>query len=189
MAQKEIVLQQVRTGKQRDLPNALEKGQLGFTTDEGRMFVGLPSSSEPASLVAQRDDPNSGKENVEIITEFSPWKVVNGLVNKPFMITVPANSTVTTRLQGTSRLFLEYVAYSDNGSNKLESGAVQMVSINGTVLLSQQNNTNSEDGIVVMDFQDPSYDIPSSRMSITIKNNSSTDEFKVEFIVRGWNEV
>ena len=39
MAQKEIALMQVRMGVQRDLPLALEKGQLGLSTDVGRMFI------------------------------------------------------------------------------------------------------------------------------------------------------
>ncbi len=51
MAQKQIALQQVRSGKKRDLPDALAKGQIGFSTDVGRVFIGLPSSSEPLLLL------------------------------------------------------------------------------------------------------------------------------------------
>lgn len=190
MAQKEIALMQVRMGKQRDLPLALEKGQIGFSTDVGRVFIGLPSTSEPASIVAGRtwdNAPNSGKENVEIITEFTPWEIINKLVNKPYKIIVPANGTATLNIQSTSRVFLEYIGYSNtNGSTLLESGAVQLVVNNDTVLLSQQNNTNKSDGIAVIEYQDPSFDLGTQRMAITI-SNSSTQAFTVEFILRGWD--
>ena len=55
---------------QRDL-QPLELGQLGMSTDEGRVFVGLPSTEVAASLVAGRTNknvPGSGGENVEILT-------------------------------------------------------------------------------------------------------------------------
>lgn len=191
MAQKEIALMQVRMGKQRDLPLALEKGQIGFSTDVGRMFVGLPSTSEPGSLVAGRNwtnAPNSGQENVEIITEFTPWSVVNSVVNKPASFVVSANSTSTVNVQSTTRVFLEYVAYSNtSGSTLLESGSVQLVVQGSTVLISQQNNTNASDGLVIIDFQDPSFDTVTQRMVITAKNNSTTDDFTIEFILRGWD--
>lgn len=190
MAQKEIALMQVRMGKQRDLPLALEKGQIGFSTDVGRVFIGLPSTSEPASIVAGRtwdNAPNSGKENVEVITEFTPWEIINKLVNKPYKIIVPANGTATLNIQSTPRVFLEYIGYSNtNGSTLLESGAVQLVVNNDTVLLSQQNNTNKSDGIAVIEYQDPSFDLGTQRMAITI-SNSSTQAFTVEFILRGWD--
>lgn len=192
MAQKEIALMQVRMGKQRDLPLALEKGQLGFSTDVGRMFIGLPSTSEPSSIVAGRtweNTPNSGKENIEIITEFSPWNVVNKLVNKPYKTTVPANSTSTFNVQSTSRAFMEYISYSNtNGSTLLESGSVQLVVNNGEVLISQQNNTNKSDGIPVIQYLNPSFDTGTQRMTITIENSSPQD-FTVEFILRGWDAL
>lgn len=191
MAQKEIALQQVRTGKQRDLPVSLEKGQIGFSTDVGRVFIGLPSSVEPASLTAGRtweNAPNSGQENVEIITEFSPWKVVNDVVNKPYAVDVPANTTITAYSDGTSRLFLDYVAYNTTGTpQNLESGTAQLVSLNGIVILSQQNNTINLDGTYDIEFLDPIYDEPTARMAIKIKN-SSDNIYRVEFVVRGWNE-
>lgn len=190
MAQKEIALMQVRMGKQRDLPLALEKGQIGFSTDVGRVFIGLPSSSEPASIVAGRtwdNAPNSGKENVEILTEFTPWQIINNLINKPYKITVPANGTATINIQSTSRVFLEYVGYSNtSGSTVLESGSVQLVDNNGTVLITQQNNTNTTDGIAVIEYQDPAFDTGTQRMAITV-SNSSTQAFTVEFILRGWD--
>lgn len=190
MAQKEIALMQVRMGKQRDLPLALEKGQIGFSTDVGRVFIGLPSSSDPASIVAGRtwdNAPNSGKENVEVLTEFTPWEIINNLVNKPYKITVPANGTTTINIQSTSRAFLEYVGYSNtSGSTLLESGAVQLVDNNGTVLISQQNNTNKSDGIPVIEYQDPAFDTGTQRMAITV-TNSSAQAFTVEFILRGWD--
>ncbi|AQW88825.1 putative structural protein [Erwinia phage pEa_SNUABM_50] len=190
MAQKEISLMQVRMGKQRDLPLALEKGQLGLSTDVGRMFIGLPSSSDPASIVAGRtweNAPNSGKENIEIITEFTPWSIINNIVNRPYKTTVPANGSVTVNVQSTSRVFLEYIAYSNaTGSTLLESGAVQMVVQGSTVLLSQQNNTNQPDGLVVVEYEDPSYDSGTQRMSITLSNNSN-EAFTVEYILRGWD--
>ncbi len=190
MAQKEIALMQVRMGKQRDLPLALEKGQIGFSTDVGRAFIGLPSTSDPASIVAGRtweNAPNSGKENVEIITEFTPWEIINRLVNKPYKITVPANGSTTINIQSTSRAFLEYMGYSNtSGSTLLESGSVQLVVNNGTVLITQQNNTNKSDGLAVLEYQNPAFDTGTKRMAITV-NNSSAQACTVEFILRGWD--
>jgi hypothetical protein len=189
MAQKQIALQQVRSGKQRDLPDALEKGQIGFSTDVGRLFIGLPSASEPASLVAGRNwsnAPNSGKENVEIITEFTPWEIINDIVNKPNLLQLPANQTTVTTLRTTSRVFLEYVGYNTTGL--LETGAVQLVAVDNTnVLISQQNNTNKTDGIVAIDFGQPSYDTGTKRLSISITNRSSS-AITLEFIIRGWDK-
>ncbi len=190
MAQKEIALMQVRMGKQRDLPLALEKGQIGFSTDVCRMFIGLPSSSEPSSMVAGRtleNAPNSGKENVEIVTEFTPWATINKLVNKPYKVSVPAEGTATVNIQSTSRVFLEYIAYSTaEGNSLLESGSVQLVVQGDTVLIAQQNNTNQPDGLVVIDFNDPAYDTGTNRMAISV-SNGSTDGCLVEFILRGWD--
>lgn len=192
MAQKEIALMQVRMGKQRDLPLALEKGQIGFSTDVGRCFIGLPSSSEPSSLVAGRtweNAPNSGKENVEILTEFTPWSILNELINKPYKVTVPANGSVTVNIQSTSRLFIDYVGYSNaTGSTLLESGTVQLVVQAGTVLIAQQNNTNQPEGLVVIEFQDPAFDTGTSRMAVTLSNDS-TEAFTVEYILRGWDAI
>ncbi|SOK59108.1 hypothetical protein [Yersinia phage fHe-Yen9-03] len=192
MAQKEISLMQIRMGKQRDLPLALEKGQLGLSTDVGRMFVGLPSSTDPASIVAGRtweNAPNSGKENIEILTEFTPWSIINRMVYRPFKVTVPANGSTNINIQSTSRLFLEYIAYSnDTGSTLLESGIVQLVVQGSTVLISQQNNTNQPDGLVVIDYENPTFDTGTERMSVTITNNSA-EIFTVEFILRGWDAL
>jgi len=192
MAQKEIALMQVRMGKQRDLPLALEKGQIGFSTDVGRCFIGLPSSSEPSSLVAGRtwdNAPNSGKENVEILTEFTPWSILNELINKPYKVTVPANGSVTVNIQSTSRLFIDYVGYSNaTGSTLLESGTVQLVVQAGTVLIAQQNNTNQPEGLVVIEFQDPAFDTGTSRMAVTLSNDSA-EAFTVEYILRGWDAI
>lgn len=192
MAQKEISLMQIRMGKQRDLPLALEKGQLGLSTDVGRMFVGLPSASDPASIVAGRtweNAPNSGKENIEILTEFTPWSIINRMVYRPFKVTVPANGSTNINIQSTSRLFLEYIAYSnDTGSTLLESGIVQLVVQGSTVLISQQNNTNQPDGLVVIDYENPTFDTGTERMSVTITNNSA-EIFTVEFILRGWDAL
>lgn len=192
MASKEIALQQVQTGVFRDLPDALELGQIGFTTDSARMFIGLPSSTNPASIVAGRNwtnAPNTGKENIEIITEATPSFIINKLVNKPYSLTIPANSTKTTKISGTSRLFVEYIAYSKAaGSKILESGAVQLVSNNNEVIISQQNNTNQVDGIVQISFESAVYNSTTKQMQIGVKNISSS-EFVLEFITRGWDSL
>lgn len=189
MAQKQIALQQVRSGKQRDLPDALEKGQFGFSSDVARLFIGLPSSSEPASLVAGRNwtnAPNSGKENVEIITEFTPWEIINNTVNKPITVLLPPKSSTTTTIRSTSRVFLEYVG--TDGATLLETGSVQMVALDETrVLISQQNNTNDVGGVVSIDFEQPSYDTGTRRLTISI-NNSSSNNITLEFIIRGWDK-
>lgn len=191
MAQKEIALQQVRTGKQRDLPDSLEKGQIGFSTDVGRVFVGLPSATDPSSLVAGRNwtnAPNSGKENVEILTEFTPWDIMNDLLYKPFTFDVPANGSTTVVIQSTSRLFVEYIGYSsDASSTLLESGQVQFVSNGVQNLISQQNSTNEPDGNISLEFSSPSYDIPTKRFTFSV-DNSSSNAFVLEFIIRGWDK-
>ena len=188
MAQQQVALQQVRSGKQRDLPDALEKGQIGFSTDVGRLFIGLPSASEPSSLVAGRNwtnAPNSGKENVEILTEFTPWEIVNDLVSKPNVIEIPPSTTLTSTIRSKSRAFINYVAYDD--TTVLESGSVQIV-VDGTrTLLSQQNNTNQDDGIFMITFLEPSYDSTSQRMTMPVQN-SSTRKFTVEFLISGWDK-
>lgn len=189
MAQKEIALMQQRSGKQRDLPNG-ELGQICFSTDEARVFIGLPSSQQPASLVAGRTQlnaPNRGNENVEVLTEFTPWEIINSVVNKPNTIDIPANATKTFVIQGTSRLFLEYVAYNGNTSTSiLESGAVQIVAFDNESIISQQNNTNQSNGLVQIDFHDPSYSSSTKRVTISVTNSSGT-AFKLEFILRGWD--
>lgn len=189
MAQQQIALQQVRHGKQRDLPNALEKGQFGFSTDVGRLFIGLPSSTDPASLVAGRtwtNSPNSGKENVEIITEFTPAEIINDLITQPTTENLEPSVTTPLTIRSKSRAFLEYVAY-DSTNTILESGAVQLVVVDTLVLISQQNNTNQEDGIFYLTFMNPSYDSTTQRMTIPVKNDS-TNAFTIEFIIRGWDK-
>lgn len=189
MAQKEIVLMQQRTGKQRDLPNG-ELGQILFSTDEARAFIGMPSSVQPASLVAGRTqvtDPNRGNENVEVLTEFTPWAIINGVVNKPYTVAVSATGNSSFTIQGTSRLFLDYIAYNGSGSDSvLESGSVQIVAFTNNTMISQQNNTTQEDGLVQIDFSNPVYSTDSKRLTLTATNTSSTD-FTIEFILRGWD--
>lgn len=192
MAQQQIALQQVRTGKQRDLPDALEKGQIGFSTDEGRVFIGLPSSADPASIVAGRTwatDPNSGKENVEIITEFSPWETVSHIINRPFSYYMPVNvETATITIRTDSRVFIDYVAY-DDSETVLEAGTVQMVSVANKTLLSQINNTNRADAIISISFEDPIYDDLTKNMSITVRNEDSSNHgYTIEFVYRGWDK-
>lgn len=189
MAQKEIALMQQRTGKQRDLPNG-ELGQILFSSDEARAFIGLPSSQQPASLVAGRNQlnsPNRGNENVEILTEFTPWGIINEAINKPTVLTIGANGTKTFSIESTSRVFIEYVAYNGKTSTSiLESGTVQVVAFDAEAMISQQNNTNATDVIVLLDFSNPSYSSSEKRVTLTLTNNSSTD-FTVEFILRGWD--
>lgn len=189
MANKQIALQQVRHGKQRDLPNALEKGQLGFSTDVGRLFIGLPSSTDPASLVAGRTwttDPNSGKENVEILTEFTPAEVINNIVAQPTTEILAPGITTPLTIRSKSRVFVDYVAY-DSTNTILESGSVQLVTVENNVLIAQQNNSNQTDGIFYLTFLDPSYDNTTQRMTMPVQN-SSTNAFTIEFIIRGWDK-
>lgn len=191
MAQQQIALQQVRTGKQRDLPDALEKGQIGFSTDVGRVFIGLPSSSDPASIVAGRtwsSNPDSGKENVEIITEFTPWQIVSGIINRPFAYDIAIGpSTQQIYIKSQSRVFIDYIAYDDLGVT-LESGTAQMVTIGSTTILSQFNNTTRPDGIVSIVFENPIYDAQAKNMYFTIRNNDSSSAYHIEFVYRGWDK-
>lgn len=192
MAQKEIVLQQVRTGKMRDLPLSLARGQLGFASDAGRVFIGLPSTTEPASLTAGRTwdtEPNSGQENVEIITEFTPYTVMQKLMNQPELTQVNAASFKYNTVESSSRIFIQYVAYgSGTDSDILETGSVQMAVVGDRVLLSQQNSTNSTtDATVKITFSEPTYDEVSKRFTFKVNNSSSTEAFNVEYIFNSWN--
>lgn len=189
MAQKEVALMQQRTGKQRDLPNG-ELGQVLFTTDEARVFVGLPSTAQPASLVAGRNQtnaPNRGNENVEVLTEFTPWDILNGTINKPFTVTAAASTSTTFNINGTSRLFIDYIAYDgDSALSILESGTIQMVALQNTTILSQQNNTTQSEGVVCLDFNSPVYSTDTKRLTLTV-TNTGTSSFTIEFILRGWD--
>src|SRR5574343_299471 len=166
MADKEIGLVQVRVGKQRNLPSALELGEIAFTTDECRVFVGLPSTIIPASLVAGRTKittPGSAEENVEILTEFTPAHVLSRALNKAVRFDIQASvwksgqteyvddaTTIQTlghflmSIPSADRLFVDYTAYSIDGSTRiLETGSIQVIVLGADVLLSQQNNSSS----------------------------------------------
>lgn len=192
MAQKQISMMQVRYDVQRNLPESLELAQIGFTTDECRVFVGLPSSVEPASLVAGRTKdiaPNTGMENVEILTEFTPAHILNNALYKPTVQFLPANSTIDIVVATSTRAFIEYVSFGvDSTQQVLESGAVQIVTRtdNSTTMISQQNNTNADDGIVKIEFDSPSYNIQSKKLSFTVTNNNAY-ECVLEFLIRGWD--
>lgn len=190
MAQQQIALQQIRTGKQRDLPDALEKGQLALSTDVGRVFVGLPSASDPASLVAGRNwnnAPNSGKENIEIITEFTPWQIVSKVLNRPFVYTIPKGTSTQLAIQSESRVFLDYMAY-NTSSTILESGNVQMLCNDGQTLLAQFNNTTQPDGIVSLLFKDASFDDNTKQMLFTVENTDTQSDYNLELVYRGWDK-
>ncbi|ELW0836303.1 hypothetical protein [Escherichia phage BF17] len=192
MAQQQIALQQVRTGKQRDLPDALEKGQIGFSTDVGRVFIGLPSSSDPASLVAGRTwetDPNSGKENVEIITEFSPWRTVSKIINRPFEVDIPQNQeSVEVIIESESRVFIDYIAYNSN-ETILESGTVQIVAAGSSTMIAQSNNTSRTDAILSILFSNPVYDSSTGNMQFDIVNADYLNSgYHIEFVYRGWDK-
>lgn len=192
MIQKEIALQQVRTGRFRDLPDAGEQGQIIFAEDVGRVAIGSPSKSNPSSLVAGRNwdnSPETCKENIELITEFTPWDIVNRVVVTPYKITIPANSTKNITFKGTTRLIIEYVAYdTDVKSTRLESGTIQVVQIGKRSLLSQFNNTNMDDGIVKVELDSFEYREETRSMFLKYKNNN-TQSMIIEFIIRGWDDV
>lgn len=188
MAEKEVGMMQIRTGKQRNLPPALEHGELAFTTDECRMFTGLPSTVTPASLVAGRTKetvPGSAEENVEILTEFTPAHVLNRALYKAVKVDVPANGTFKLAVPSADRLFIDYVAFA---GTVLESGTLQMISLSGNTLLSQQNNTNQDDGIVHIEVKSSSdISVVGALTYITLTNTNSAI-MRVEYIYRGWQE-
>lgn len=189
MADKEIGLMQIRTGKQRNLPPALEHGELAFTTDECRVFVGVPSTVTPASLVAGRTKdavPGSAEENVEILTEFSPAHVLNRALYKSVKVAVPASDNIEIAIPSADRLFIDYVAFSEDPTDRvLESGTVQVVIIDGQILLSQQNNTSDVDGIVRIEATNPT--VVGAITNLTMVN-TSTMKMRFEYIYRGWQE-
>lgn len=195
MADKEIGLMQIRTGKQRNLPSALEHGELAFTTDECRMFVGAPSVVTPASLVAGRTKntvPGSAEENVEILTEFTPAHVMNRALYRAVKFDIPASGSFKLAIPSADRLFLDYVAFDpvSSATRILETGTIQIIILDKSIaLLSQQNNTNQSDGIVHVeaDTNDGAVTVSDSLTQITLVN-SHTKPMRFEYIYRGWQE-
>lgn len=61
---------QVRRGPQSDLPYALDAGEYGFTTDTGRVFIGIDPNASPTAP-ASLGRPNFPYQNIELLTEFS----------------------------------------------------------------------------------------------------------------------
>lgn len=192
MADKEIGLFQIRNGKQRNLPTALEHAELSLSTDECRMFVGLPATITPASLVAGRRKTTttgnnftvrgSGEENVEILTEFTPQHVLDRVLYQAIRTIVPAGDSITLQVPYTSRMFMDYVAFPDDASI-LESGSAQIVTINDGVLMSQQNNSNIEE-------EPPQVEIGTVSLGNAVVNveviNNNTSDFNFEYTARGW---
>lgn len=215
--EKEIGLLQIRTGKQRNLPKALELGELALTTDEARVFVGIPSTVIPASLVAGRTKetvPGCGEENVEVITEFTPIHVVNRTIYKPLRVDIPNgtwkdaagkatstwvhNSTVATpntftlRVPSADRLFIDYVAFSmpstGSPSKILESGTFTAIMVNGNPLTSQVNTTTDPDGLVWVQLAKTNGITINGAMTNILVENRHNTPFRMEYIYRGWNE-
>ena len=183
----QVALIQHSVFQQRDLQEPLELGQLGMSTDECRVFMGLPSTVVPASLVAGRTLYGSGGENVEILTEFTPANVLMRTLYKPITITVPSGSTNYV-LSSPSRVVMDYFVYGPDGDLTYESGYVSILDRgNGNTLLSQMTNTNVEDGLRVVTFDHASYDTATNRLSFTLMNSNTTTEYTMEFVIRGWN--
>ncbi len=195
MSGKEIGLMQIRTGKQRNLPKALEHGELALTTDECRMFAGLPSAVTPASLVAGRTAasvPGSSWENVEILTEFTPAHVLNRVLFKPVKVTITPSvienglpTTFTTiNIPSADRVFVDYIAYSNDGTI-LESGTFNVVSIGGTPLVSQNSNTNETDGVHQLEVQENAVAVDGGIITVPF-SNIDDQTYSLEYIYRGW---
>jgi hypothetical protein len=206
--EKEIGLIQIRTGKQRNLPKALEQGELAFTTDECRAFVGLPSSITPASLVAGRtksDVPGSAEENVEILTEFTPQHVINRALYRAVKVTLPpatwkttkyidefnsitTNGLFTLSIPSADRLFIDYTAFTlgtTGTSTAIETGTIHVILVDGAPVISQHSYSSDPGGISWV-----SSDIPTLSGSITkvpIKNRNNLS-MQFEYIYRGWQE-
>ena len=183
---------------QRDL-QPLELGQLGMSSDECRVFVGLPSTEIAASLVAGRTSKNvqgSGGENVEVLTEFTPPVVLSRAINRPIVINV-GSGTNKFYILSASRVFLDYMAYptidlytGTNLSNEFESGSVNIMSMGETTttLYTQTNNTNNNTGIPRLKFNQPVFDKSTGRMEFSIVNSSPEQyQYTVELLVRCWN--
>ena len=207
MSNRTIGLIQIRTGKQRNLPKALELGEMAFTTDECRVFVGLPSITFPASLVAGRTKttlPGSGEENVEILTEFTPEHVLSRILFKATKLDVPASvwksgqtgyiddsTTIKTlgsflvSIPTSDRIFVEYTAYSLEGTRVLETGSIQVISVNSDTLLSQQNNTSDSNSVVYISAGSATLNGSSTKILI---ENRYNQPMRFEYIYRGWQE-
>lgn len=137
MAQKEVGLLQVRKGDSTELPVAstgdargLEDGEIGFTKDDGRLYIGIPFSLNKTSSVAQ--EKRGSGQNVEIITEFTPKDILYG--KKTFLLnSTTTEDTVITGIQTNDAFVFDYtVAYDDNshevGSFKFVNGIMPIVS-------------------------------------------------------------
>lgn len=191
----QIGLVQHSTFLQRDL-ETLSLGQVGLSTDECRMFVGLPSSIVPASLVAGRTPSTvyrSGGENVELLTEFTPAHVLNRVLYKPTVVEIqPGTNTVS--LPTCSRAFVDYMAYpnvddldsSSVISSFFECGTMNILSMGGASLVSQNASTNNANGELSLALDSAEYDTTTSMLNITLIN-SSTLVYTVEMLVRGWD--
>ncbi|AUS02610.1 hypothetical protein NVP2275O_029 [Vibrio phage 2.275.O._10N.286.54.E11] len=211
MADKEIGLIQIRNGKQRNLPTALEHAELALTTDEGRMFIGLPATVTPASLVAGRRKnassgsnyivQGSGEENIELITEFTPQHVLDRVLYKAQRFSISQNSSILLQIPYTNRLFLEYVAFPDT-LDLLESGQSQVAVFNNpkfdqddpgafpefVFLVDQQNNSNDEDGVPTISINPDTVALTGTTLTIEILNDGNQD-VNFEYVTRGWGAV
>ena len=196
--EKEIGLLTIRTGKQRNLPYALELGEMALTTDECRLFVGLPSSSIPASLVAGRrkaTHPGSAEENVEVLTEFTPMHVANKILYRPVTVKVPRNNTKKVIIPNIERAFIDYTAYVlVRGNNPvtdpdrwfIETGSIHLASVDSTLIGYQNNNTNKPDGLVMIRADLNTVAREGSTITFSLVNDYDA-EVTFEYIYRGWN--
>ena len=199
MPNRELSLIQIRTGKQRNVPNALELGEMAMTTDEGRVFIGLPSTIIPVSPVAGRTAysvENSTGENVEVLTEFSPAAVVNRALSKAVKTTIPLGQKAQISIQNASRLDLCGFAYTN--AALVTGTSITDKTINFKINYSYINSINLSsteylDSVGISDFANSAI---MKLLSITNANgittfvlvNLSGLPLTVEFTYRAWHD-
>jgi len=86
---------QLRRGLASDLPEALDDGEFGFTTDEGRLFIGQDS---PTTGMPNFQRVVSPFQNIEVLTENSPPEVLRPVIadnRTGFLASVPLEITAS----------------------------------------------------------------------------------------------
>ena len=196
---RELSLIQIRTGKQRNVPNALELGEMALTTDEGRMFVGLPSTIIPVSPVSGRtvfSAESSTGENVEIITEFSPAAVVNRVFSKALKSTIPINKKAAFTIQSATRISLTIFAYTNaalvqgttipdkNSIINIEYSFINGIGTSVTTYKDSTNSTNINTNSVVRLL---SFSSTNGNFIFELGNSSGLP-VTIEYTYKAWND-